>query len=336
MSAVAERLAALRPALQSGGQGLCVLVHASDPDPVAARLRERFPGLEVVTCDDYAGLAAVVARHAPELCLSYRFGAEYPRAALFSHDPVYVHVAGTGFDHLLPWDADRVAVCNSSGFQAGLMADYALAAILAFNLRLPAFAAQQSGRGWQPLTLQPAAGQRATVLGTGPIGRAIAARLVAAGLHVTGVSRSGSACAPFDAVHPVTALAEVLSETDHLVVSLPRTPETTGLMSAAMLGRLPRGATLVNLARGGIVDEAALVSMLRAGDLRGAALDVFDTEPLPPDHPLWDAPNAIVTPHSAALFDGWELAAAEHFCDNLDRLASGSDLHNRLDPARGY
>ena len=336
MSNVESRLAALAPALRDGGGSLCALVHASDPTPVADLLRARFPALKVVTCADYPGLGDVVARHRPDLCLSYRFGAGYPREALFAGDPAYVHVAGTGFDHLVPWDDSRVAVCNSSGFQAGLMADYALAAIYSFNLRLPEFAARQRAAQWHPLTLRATAGQRATVLGTGPIGAAIAGRLRAAGLDVTGVSRSGREHEAFDRVLPVTRLAEALSGADHLIVSLPRTPETTGLLSAEMLDWLPAGATFVNLARGGIVDEAALVAMLEDGRLRGAALDVFETEPLPANHPLWTAPNTIITPHSAALFEGWEIAAAERFCSNLERLARGGALHGRVDPERGY
>ena len=336
MSDIDARLAALAPALRDEGRGLRALVHASDPAPIADLLRARLPGLDVVTCADYAGLDEVVGRHPPDLCLSYRFGAGYPRDALFARDPVYVHVAGSGFDHLVPWDDSRVAVCNSSGFQSGLMADYVLATIYSFNLRLPEFAAQQTLAQWRPLTLRATAGQRATVLGTGPNGAAIAGRLRAAELDVTGVSRSGRDHEAFDRVLPVARLAEALDAADHLVVSLPRTAETTGLLSAGMLQRLPAGATLVNLARGGIVDETALVAMLEGGRLRGAALDVFETEPLPASHPLWTAPNTIITPHSAALFEGWEIAAAERFCANLERLARGDALHGRVDPRRGY
>jgi len=333
---VEARLAALGPALRAGGRGLGALVHAGDPEPVAGLLRSRFPHLDVVTCADYDGLAGVIEARRPALCLSYRFGAGYPREALFAGDPVYVHVAGTGFDHLVPWDAARVAVCNSSGFQAGLMADYALAAILSFSLRLPEFAAHQRARRWQPLTLRGVAGQRATVLGTGPIGTAIGQRLRAAGLRVCGINRSGRPRDAFDSVLPAGRLAEALPETDHLVVALPRTAATRGLLSAPMLDRLPRGASVVNLARGGIIDEAALVARLRDGRIGAAALDVFEAEPLPGEHPLWEAPNTIVTPHSAALFEGWEIAAAERFLDNLDRLARGEAPANRVDPDRGY
>lgn len=327
---------ALRPGLAAGGEGVRAIVHAADPNPLVELLRARFPQMRVAAVADYAGLAPAIAGLRPQIRLSYRFGPDYPRTALFDADPVYVHVAGTGFDHLVPWNQTRVIVCNSSGFQAPVMADYALAAIYALNLRLPDFLARQRRREWAPQILRSAVGQRAAILGTGPIGAAIAGRLRDAGLATLGISRSGRAHDAFDRVAAVDGLDEALAEADHLVVAIPRTPETEGLLSAETLARLPRGATLINMARGGIVDEAALLSLLRSGHLRGAAFDVFAEEPLPADSPLWDAPNLIVTPHSAALFEGWETAAAERFCDNLDRLARGQALLNRVDPERGY
>ena len=328
----------LRAGLASGGAGLRVLIHASDPGPAEGVLAAALPGADLICHDSYDGVAELLQRSRPELCLSYRFGPGYPRAPLVEgpHAPAYLHVAGTGFDHLLPFDPDRLLVCNSAGFQAPVMADYALAAIYAINLDLSHFHAQQARRDWTGRMLRSAEGQHAVILGTGPIGAAIARRLTAAGLQVTGISRSGQAHPDFARVEPVGGLAAVAAAADHLVIALPLTETTQGLVSAHILAALPAGAGVVNLARGGIVDEGALLARLRDGNLRGAVFDVFATEPLPPDDPLWHAPGMTVTPHSASLFDGWEAAAARVFADNLDRLALGEAPLNRVDPARGY
>lgn len=306
--------------------------------PGAARIAAAAPGARILQHDSYEGLAELLADTRPDACLSYRFGPGYPRAPLVDGParPGYVHVAGTGFDHLLPFAPDKVLVCNSAGFQADVMADYALAAVLAINLDLPVFAAQQAQRHWVGRSLRGAAGQRAVVLGTGPIGAAIATRLAAAGISVTGVSRSGLAHPSFADVVPVSAIGSVTPSADHLVVSIPLTDETRDLVSAEILDTLPRGAGVVNLARGGIVEEDALLARLRSGDLRGAVFDVFETEPLPADSPMWDAPGMLVTPHTSALFEGWEAAAADVFCNNLRRLGAGEKAVNRIDPLRGY
>jgi phosphoglycerate dehydrogenase-like enzyme len=332
------RLSSLGARMAKGGDGATILVHAQDTKPGAERVADAAPRARIVEHNSYDGMADLLAETRPDACLSYRFGPGYPRAPLVDGPdrPAYVHVAGTGFDHLLPFAPDRVMVCNSAGFQAGVMADYALAAVLAINMDLPVFAAQQVKRQWAGRSLRSASGQRAVVLGTGPIGAAIATRLSAAGLSVTGISRSGRSNPAFREVMPASTLASVVATADHLVVAIPLTDETRGLVSAEVLGALPRGAGVVNLARGGIVDEAALLARLQSGELRGAVFDVFETEPLPADTPLWDAPGMLITPHTSALFEGWEAAAAEVFCDNLRRIGSGAQVANRIDPFRGY
>jgi len=331
-------LARLGAALARGGEGLRVLIHARDPEPAARVVAAAAPRLEVVVHRSYDGIAELLAETRPDLCLSYRFGPGYPRAPLVAGPdaPAYLHVAGTGFDHLLPFDPARVLVCNSAGFQAPVMADYALAAVYAVNLRLDRFARQQARRDWAGHLLRGAEGQHALVLGTGPIGAAIARRLAAAGLSVAGLSRSGRAHPDFARVHAAADLVTAARAVDHLIVAIPLTDETRGLVSAEVLAALPAGAGVVNLARGGIVDEAALLARLRDGHLRGAVFDVFATEPLPADDPLWDAPGMVVTPHASALFEGWEAAAAEVFAGNLGRLARGEAPVNRVDPQRGY
>jgi phosphoglycerate dehydrogenase-like enzyme len=137
-------------------------------------------------------------------------------------------------------------------------------------------------------------------------------------------------------VYAVAELPRALEQADHLAICCPDTPQTRGLIGGPELRRLPRGAFLVNLARGSIVDEAALIAALRSGHLGGAGLDVFAAEPLPPDSPLWDLPGAIVSPHQAPNATGWDARALGLFRDNLERFLSGRPLRNVVRKRRGY
>ena len=330
-----ERLRAVRSA---GGAGLRVLFHASNPGPAESVLAAALPWAGLICHDSHDGVAELLQRSPPGFCLSCRFGPGYPRAPLVEgpHAPACLPVAGTGFNHLPLFDSDRLPVCNSAGFQAPVMADYALAAIYSINLDLAHFHAQQARRDWTGRMPRSAEGQHAAILGTGPIGAAVARKLTATGLQITAISRSGRAHPEFARVQPVDGLAAVAAAADHVVIAIPLAEATRGLASAHILAAMPAGAEVVNLTRGGIVDEGTLLAGLRGGNLRGAVFDVFATEQLPSDYPLWHAPGMIVTPHAASLFDRWAAAMAWVFADNLDRQARGEAPLNRVDPARGY
>ena len=178
-------------------------------------------------------------------------------------------------------------------------------------------------------------GKTAGVLGLGTIGHAIAQRLASLGLRVIGTRRQP---APLPDVAEVLPPEEtrVLREADFLVIVLPLTPETRGLLDAEAIAGMKRGAHLVNVARGGIVDEAALAAALHDGHLGGAALDVFDEEPLPPESPLWQAPNLIITPHLAGVSRDYMQRLGELFFDNILRLERDAPLRNEIDRTRGY
>jgi phosphoglycerate dehydrogenase-like enzyme len=131
-------------------------------------------------------------------------------------------------------------------------------------------------------------------------------------------------------------LREVLEASDYVVLTLPLLPSTRGLLGREQLGWMKPHAVLINVARGGLVDEAALVDALRAGRIRGAALDTFASEPLPADSPLWSLPNVLVSPHVAGSFQGYTDAVVELFCDNLRRYLAGEPLRNVVDRENGY
>ena len=170
-------------------------------------------------------------------------------------------------------------------------------------------------------------------MGVGAIGTETARLASAFGMHVLAVKRSPSgAVAHVDELHPVNELRSLVGRADAIVVTLPSTDATRGLLDAETLAAVKRGAVLVNVGRGAVIDEAALAERLQDGTLAGAALDVFAEEPLPEDSPLWGLENVIVSPHGIALVEAEEERIVELFIDNLRRRRAGETLRNALDP----
>lgn len=282
----------------------------------------------------------MIAEQAPEVLYTIRFGGtpRYPRQAILDSPSLrWVSVGGSGTDHLAPWDPDRLTVTNAAGVGAPTMAQFAIAAMLHFNLGLPHFAKMQRQRQWDPSgKVASIEGRTLAILGLGKMGQATARLAKALGLRVLGLRARPAPTPGVDRVFAVGELHDVLPEADFLLVSVPLTPATRGLMDAAAFRRLKPGAVLVDVSRGGVVRQAALIEALQSGRLAGAALDVFETEPLPVDNPLWGMANVILTPHCTSVYDGWDRRSMEMFCDNLDRWRQGLALENVVDPARGY
>jgi phosphoglycerate dehydrogenase-like enzyme len=181
------------------------------------------------------------------------------------------------------------------------------------------------------------AGRTVLILGIGAIGSRIAQLARAAGMYVIGINSSGKRPdAPVDEYGGADRLAELAPRADVLVITLPETPDTLGMVNAGVLAALPAGAIVVNVGRGRVVDEGALVELLRAGRLAGAALDVTAKEPPDPGSLLWDLPNVILSPHTAALSPQENRRITELFIDNVRRLDSGRPVRNRITAARRY
>jgi phosphoglycerate dehydrogenase-like enzyme len=246
----------------------------------------------------------------------------------------WLHLCSAGADRPVFRElmARGVEVTTSSGANAVEVAHTALAAALAFAREVPVWIEAKAARAWSPrrdeLAPRDFRGSRATVVGMGPIGREIARLCGAFGLHVTGVRRTAQPLPECSRVVPTAMLAAVLQETDWLFLACPLTPQTRGLIDAAMLARLPAHARLLNVSRGAVVAEPALVDALVSGRLAGAYADVFATEPLPAQSPLWDAPNFMLSAHSAGSSQGFPARTVEMFMDNLARRASGQALLN--------
>jgi phosphoglycerate dehydrogenase-like enzyme len=251
----------------------------------------------------------------------------------------WVHSTGAGIEHLLvPELLHRpIVLTNSRGLYADSIAEYALAVMLAHAKRLPETLAAQRERRWSPGPTRDLAGTTLVVVGLGSIGASLARRARAFGMRVVGVRRGGRPAASLaDRVYGVGDLASALKEADYLAICCPETPETRGMIGAKELALLPEGAFLVNVARGAILDEAAVIAALRAGRLGGAALDAFEVEPLPTSSPLWTLPGVIVSPHHSGTAIGWERRTIDLFLDNAARFLEGRRLRNVVDKRRGY
>lgn len=317
-----------------------ILVHTSDPAPMLARLAEVAPEIEARGHDDYEGLGAVLAEFRPDIVYSVAFHGRtgFPRAALLgAHGPRWIAVGGAGVDHLTPWDAGAVMVSNAAGVAAPMMAEYVMGAVLHFTLDIDGMAADRAARHWEPKRqMTPLAGKTMLIVGLGHTGQAVAARARAFGLRVIGTRAHPRPVENVDEVHAAAALPDLWGRADIVVLSVPLLPGTRGLVNARALMAMKRDAILVDVSRGGVLDDAALVNAMRAGHLKGAALDVFETEPLPADSPLWALERVILSPHCSAVSEGWAMRSFDLFLANLGHWRRGEPLFNVVDPDRGY
>lgn len=236
---------------------------------------------------------------------------------------------------LVPELPARVTVTRAPGVFGRWMAEYVLGWSLWVTQRLATYREAQRGREWIEQVLPDRLhGKTLAVVGTGDIGRAIARAARAFGMRVVGVSRAGRPVPGLQRVYRAGALRRALAEADFVVLAVPLTEATRGLIGAAELGAMRPGAWLLNVARGAVVDEQALAATLAARRIGGAVVDVFTTEPLPPTHPLWGLDNIVITPHISGPSTPEGIAPL--FDDNLRRFLAGRRLRHVVDRARGY
>jgi phosphoglycerate dehydrogenase-like enzyme len=231
----------------------------------------------------------------------------------------------------------RVIVTTAAGVHAGPLAEFALLGLLAFAKGLPRLLDDQRAHRWGHYPVGELSGRTLLVVGLGQIGAEVARLASAFGMRVIGLNRSGSGSWPYvDRVAGIDALEQWLPEADAIVISVPLSTGTSGLLDAGAIARIKPGATFVNVGRGGVVDEPALIEALRSERLAGAALDVFATEPLPADSPLWEMPNVLLAPHTAALSIDENERIVSLFVENLGRYLRGERLRNQVDPELLY
>jgi phosphoglycerate dehydrogenase-like enzyme len=249
----------------------------------------------------------------------------------------WLHVFNAGVDHPIYTEMlERgVRLTTSAGSTAVPIAQTAITGLLMLARNFPRWLKAQRERRWDPMRPpdfpRDLVGQTAVVLGLGSIGSEIARLAQALGLKVIGIRRSPQQAGdPVDELHPPQKIAELLPRADWLIIATPLTAETRGLIDAAMLARLPQGACIINVARGEIIDETAMVAALREQRLGGAYLDVFEKEPLPAESPLWDLPNVLVTPHNSAAAAGNDERVYRMFLDHLGCWHHGKPLRNEV------
>jgi phosphoglycerate dehydrogenase-like enzyme len=231
-----------------------------------------------------------------------------------------------------------IVFTTAAGVHGVPLAEFTLLGLLYFAKDVPRLAGWQAARHWQLHAMGQLAGRRALLVGLGGIGRQVARLLSAAGVEVRGVGRPGR---DYDVPGVSSYLADTeldsaLPGTDALVLACPLTDRTRHLIGARQLELLPRGSVLVNVSRGQVVDEDALIGALRSGHLGGACLDTFTVEPLPPGSPLWAMDNVLICPHSASTVAAENRLLSDLFTDNLRRWLDGAPLRNTYDRAAGY
>ncbi len=249
----------------------------------------------------------------------------------------WLHVFNAGVDHPIYSEMllRGVRLTTSAGATSEPIAQTAITGLLMLARNFPRWLAGQHERRWDPARVpdfpRDLVGQTALILGLGSIGTEIARLARVLGLKVIGVRRSPRRDHDsVDELHPPEKLAELLPRTDWLIIACPLTPETRGLIGADMLARMPKGARIINVARGEIIDETAMVTALGNGQLVGAYLDVFEQEPLSPESPLWNLSNVIVSPHNAGSAAGNDDRVYRMFIANLGCWQRGTALINEV------
>lgn len=316
-----------------------VIVHTEYPDLHIDTLAPRHPGATFVPCDSYEGLAKALRQAKPDVVFSTRFAStpDYPAKALLGPDgPGWISVGGSGVDHLGHWDTAKVTVTNSAGVAAAMMAEYTFGCLLHFSLDIAGLEIDKSAKRWTNRTVTPLRGKTILIVGLGKTGQAVAAMAQSFGMTVLGTRARPQDMENVDHVHAADDLPGLWSKADAVVVCTPLLPSTRGLLGAAAFEAMTPGTLLVDVSRGGVIVQSALIDALRNGKIAGAGLDVFETEPLPAENPLWDMPNVVLSPHCSSVFDGWEADSILMFSDNLNRFINGQPLRNIVDPDRGY
>jgi len=278
-------------------------------------LAERLPRADVLLVWDFTSHAV---RHA--------WPGEGPR-------PRWVHTASAGVDHLMCPElaASDTVVTNARGIFDQPIAEYVAALVLAMAKDLPRTWELQRSRVWRHRESQRVSGTRACVVGSGPIGRAIQKTLRTLGMTTALVGRT-----PRTGIHGPDELGRLLGRADWVVCAAPLTPDTYGMFDARLFGMMQPSARFINVGRGQLVVEDALVEALSKRWIAGAALDVFDREPLGPESPLWEVPGLIVSPHMSGDTVGWRDELGTQFVELYERWAAGRPLPNVVDKQRGY
>lgn len=315
---------------------ITVLLSPGFPASGRAAVEAVSPRLRLVTMADFSPPPEAASAE----ILAWWGGARQDLAALAGAMPqlrwLQSPVAGIGDHRLHEVLGPEVTITSAAGVYADLVAEHVLTLLLALYRRLPDLLQQQRHSQWQDLKTYTLAGDTLGIIGAGGIGRASARLAHAFGMRTIGIHRGTEAVPELDRTLLPEALPELLADSDAVVLAAPLTPRTRGLIDGANLRRMRPTAVLINVGRGQLVVTDDLVMALQEGWIAGAGLDVTDPEPLPPEHPLWQAPGAIITPHHANPTHLSTDGPVRRFSENLRRYVSGESLIAVVNPEHGY
>jgi len=315
---------------------LKILINSKISQEHVEKIQGGFPELEVMHAGDPAQAAELVK----EAEVLVTWWSNFHEGFLASPKLRWIHALSAGVDGLLlpPILEGKVLLTNSSGIHGIPISEHTFAMMLSFSRGLYRFGKYQSQNLWQKdIQLTELRGKTLGVVGLGKIGQEIARLGNAFGMRVLAVKRNpGQPPEGVNRVVSMEGMELVLKESDYLVLTVPLTPETDRLIGAKQLETMKSSAILINMARGEVVDEEALAVALKNGVIAGAGLDVFETEPLRSDSPLWQLDNCIITPHCAAMSPQYMTRATDLFCRNLDAYLKSETLPTLVDPRRGY
>lgn len=294
-------------------------------------IRARFPSLPIVTVrQDEA------AREIADATILMSFGNQLPRGIFQQAKRLrWVHSFGTGVDGIIdqPELKPEIIVTATRGIHGAPMSELALLLMLSLMRDFPRTIRAQSDQHWDRWRVGLLQGKTVGILGLGGIAEDLAPRCKAFGMQVVGLSRTHRPVPGFDKIVARDKLAQAVAELDFLVLLIPHSAETHHIIDATIFAAMKPTGFLVNIARGGVVDEDALMDALRNGQIAGAAIDVMQTEPLPAGHPLWSTPNLIITPHLGGYYQGYIEDSIEQICLNITKFLEGSTeaMTNRVE-----
>jgi len=253
----------------------------------------------------------------------------------------WIHARFAGLDHILFPELieSPIPLTNGSGVFSQSLGEFAILGALYFAKYVPRLNKSKSARAWEVFTVEYAARQTIGIVGHGDIGRAVAWRAKALGMRVLALRRDTSRRAGdehVERVYPTAELHAMLAECDYVVVTAPLTPETRHMMGKKEFEAMKPTAIIMNIGRGPVIDESAMIAALQTGRIQGAALDVFEVEPLPQDSPLWSMDNVLISPHSADHTTTWLEDSMDFFLDQFARFRSGGPLLNVVNKRAGY
>ena len=305
-----------------------ILIYHPGADTIRAALLSSFPNLKIVIAIDDAEFGREVPDAA--VVIGQRFN---PTPLRNAHALEWLHITLAGVDFLAPVKAhlSGVTLTNARGIIADHIANYVIGAVVMMQWNFPELLRNQSNKIWRRWATKPLAGQVVGIIGLGAIGQEIAKRAVALGLTAIGVRASGNPIPGVAKVFRPEQIEECLRAADFVILALPSTASTAKLMGDREFKAMKRGAHFINIARGAVVDESALISALQHKLIGGACLDVFAEEPLPDSSPLWAFPNVIITPHSSGVTTDFDERNAVLIADNLRRYLHGQSLTNIVD-----